>query len=84
MTKYFIPFLILIAVIGCNTPNKTKHTYFGGKIINPKSCYVILSDNKNFRDTIKLSKDNTFMSKYENFQEGLYIFDHGPSINMYI
>ncbi|RBW56394.1 hypothetical protein DS884_13030 [Tenacibaculum sp. E3R01] len=78
MTKYLIPFLLLTTIIGCNTPNKTKYTYFGGKIINPKGCYVILSDHKNFRDTIMLSKDNTFMGKYENFKEGLYIFDHGP------
>ncbi|CAM1365187.1 conserved hypothetical protein [Tenacibaculum sediminilitoris] len=76
MIKYFIP-LILITFVGCLESNKDKPTYFGGKIINPKSNFVILSNNYDFKDTIQLEKDNTFLGKYKNFKEGLYIFYHG-------
>ena len=79
MIKYFIP-LILIVFIGCNESNKNKPTYFGGKIINPKCDFVILSDNYDFNDTIPLSKNNTFLESYENFKEGLYIFHHGNEL----
>lgn len=75
MTKYLAPLLLLI-LIGCKNSDTPKHTYFGGKIINPKSNYVILSDNYSFNDTIKLDKNNAFLTKYNNFKEGLYIFKH--------
>ena len=77
MVKYFIP-LILIVFIGCTKSNTPKSTYFGGKIINPKSNFVILSDNYEFNDTIPLEKNNTFLGKYDDLKEGLYVFEHGP------
>lgn len=77
MTRFLVP-LILIIFIRCNSSDKPKSTYFGGKIINPKCNYVILSDNYNFNDTIYLNKDNTFLGSYKNFKEGLYFFEHGP------
>ena len=61
MIKYLAP-LVLILLIGCNKFELPKKTYFGGKIINPKTGYVILSDNYNFNDTIYLKKDNSFLS----------------------
>lgn len=79
MIKYFIP-LILILFIGCNESNKNKPTYFGGKIINPKCDFVVLSDNYSFNDTIPLSKNNTFLGSYDKFKEGLYIFHHGNEL----
>ncbi|MGG6231152.1 TlpA family protein disulfide reductase [Tenacibaculum sp. SDUM215027] len=79
MIKYFIP-LILIVFIGCNESNKNKPTYFGGKIINPKCDFVILSDNYDFNDTIPLSKNNTFLGSYSKFKEGLYVFHHGNEL----
>ncbi|WP_440121412.1 TlpA family protein disulfide reductase [Tenacibaculum sp. Ill] len=79
MIKYFIP-LILIVFIGCNESNKNKPTYFGGKIINPKCDFVVLSDNYDFNDTIPLSKNNTFLGSYDKFKEGLYIFHHGNEL----
>ena len=77
MIKYLIPF-ILILFIGCNESEIPKNTYFGGKIINPKSSYVTLSDNYGFNDTIYLKKDNSFLGTFKKFKKGLYIFGHGP------
>ena len=77
MVKYFIP-LILFIFIGCKESNTSKSTYFGGKIINPKSNFVVLSDSYDFNDTIPLEKNNTFLGHYDNLKEGLYVFEHGP------
>ncbi|WP_299003041.1 hypothetical protein [uncultured Tenacibaculum sp.] len=76
MIKYLIP-LLLVTLIGCKNSDNQKPTYFGGKIINPKSDFVILSDNYEFKDTIPLNKNNTFLGNYTNIKEGLYIFYHG-------
>ena len=76
MIKYLAP-LVLILLIGCNKFELPKKTYFGGKIINPKTGYVILSNNYNFNDTIYLKKDNSFLSSYKKLKKGLYIFKHG-------
>ena len=80
MIKRIVPLLLLIVVFtSCNNPQKNGYTYFGGKIINPKCNYVVLLDNRGFNDTIYLhSNDNTFLSKYESLEEGLYYFKHGP------
>lgn len=77
MIKYIIP-LILVIFIGCESSDTSKPTYFGGKIINPKSRFVLLTDSYNFKDTIHLERDNTFLGSFDNLKEGLYIFEHGP------
>lgn len=76
MNKYLIPFLFLL-VAGCSSTKKEKYTYFGGKIINPKSKYVILYKNNEVIDSIKINKNNRFISKLKNIKPGLYFFKHG-------
>lgn len=80
--KYIVP-LIIFTFYSCNFITNYKNeekvkTYFGGKIINPKSSHIILSDQFNVIDSIKLNEDNTFSSRLENIKEGLYFFKHGP------
>lgn len=56
-------------------------TYFGGKIINPKSDYVTLFDGKDHVvDTFKLNSNNKFIGKITDAKEGLYYFKHGPEV----
>ncbi|CAL2103274.1 conserved protein of unknown function [Tenacibaculum sp. 190130A14a] len=76
MTRYIIPLLLLV-LIGCNSTKEEKFTSFGGKIINPKSKFVLLTDHDKFTDTIPLRNDNTFNGRYKDFKEGLYYFKHG-------
>ncbi|MDY0781531.1 hypothetical protein [Tenacibaculum sp. IB213877] len=78
MTKYLLLPLLTVFFIGCNTPNKSEFTYFGGKIINPKGEYVVLFDNDKVIDSIKLAPDNTFMGKFKGITPNLYYFKHGP------
>lgn len=76
MTRYILPLLLLI-LVGCNGTKEEKLTSFGGKIINPKSKFVLLTDHDKFTDTIPLKADNTFNGRYKDFKEGLYYFKHG-------
>ncbi|MEE9406596.1 MAG: hypothetical protein V3V28_00840 [Polaribacter sp.] len=75
-------FLTLTLFVGC-TSNEENSTYFGGKIINPKSNFVTLHSMEKIVDTLFLDKNNKFIGKLENFNEGLYYFIHGNE-NQYI
>lgn len=75
--RYLVPFILLITVFGCKT-KENKATYFGGKILHPKSNNVILFDFEKAIDTIYLKDDNTFLGKIDSLKEGLFYFKHGP------
>ncbi len=73
----FLFLTISIILANCNSKKEDALTYFGGKIINPKSDFVILYKEHKVIDTIKLTQQNTFMSKLKNISSGLYFFKHG-------
>ena len=86
MFKYLFQLTLALSVssfVGCSSNSKHTETYFGGKIINPKSNHVVLYSMDKVIDTMYLAKDNTFLGKLENANEGLYSFMHG-SENQYI
>jgi len=76
--NYFFTFSAIILLTSCETGDKKTTTYFGGKIINPKTNFVVLHNQDKVIDSLFLDDDNRFMGKYENFKEGLYHFKHGP------
>lgn len=61
----------------CTSELKNSATYFGGKIINPKSKFVVLYSMDKPLDTIFLDKQNKFLAKIDDAKEGLYYFVHG-------
>ncbi|QTD37392.1 hypothetical protein JL193_15060 [Polaribacter batillariae] len=75
--------LIFVTFIGCTDNNKNAKTFFGGKIINPKSRYVVLYALDKVIDTLYLDSRNKFIKDYKNLNEGLYYFIHGIE-NQYI
>ncbi|MCG1036948.1 hypothetical protein [Polaribacter sargassicola] len=86
MIKYLFRFLFLIIIaifFSCNYNSKNSATYFGGKIINPKSNYVVLYSLEEVIDTFFLNKKNKFIGEIKNPKEGLYYFKHGIE-NQYI
>lgn len=86
MPKYLLHLILLFALtafVSCNTTSKSTTTYFGGKIINPKTNFVVLFSMDKTIDTMYLGKDNKFLGKLENASEGLYYFKHGGE-NQYI
>jgi len=76
MNKYLI-IILSIVLTNCSTKKENSYTYFGGKIINPKSDYLLLYKTHKVIDTLKLTNKNTFMSKLKNITPGLYFFKHG-------
>jgi len=82
-----LPYLILVFIasifVGCSFQSAQTDTYFGGKILNPKSKYVVLYSMEKVIDTLFLEKDNTFLGNLQIANEGLYYFTHGNE-NQYI
>lgn len=80
MIKKITPLLKILflgIIISCNSVDKIPETYFGGKIINPKSNYVVLYSMEKVIDTFLLNANNKFLGKIKNANEGLYYFIHG-------
>ena len=80
---HLILLFAVTAFISCDSKSKSTATYFGGKIINPKSNFVILYSMEKVIDTLFLGKNNKFLGKLKNANEGLYYFVHGNE-NQYI
>jgi hypothetical protein len=80
--KYFF-ILILVVFTNCKTATEDSSTYFGGKIINPTSKYVVLFSMEKVIDTLFLDTDSKFFGKIDAVNEGMYYFKHGPE-NQYI
>ena len=80
---YFIFFCSIVLFIRCESSKKTSVTYFGGKIINPKSNFVVLYKSAKVIDTISLDNKHRFIKKFKNFEEGFYYFSHGGE-NQYV
>ena len=74
---------LLLAITGCNTSKENPNTFFGGKIINPKTKYLVLYAKDKVIDTLLLNDRNNFLGTYDNLEEGMYYFKHGNE-NQYI
>lgn len=51
--------------------------FFGGKIINPSSKYIVLYKSSTIIDTVYLDKRNRFKYNFNNFEPGLFSFYDG-------
>ena len=79
--KYLLSALSLVFIVSCHTvEHKNTATYFGGLILNPKSDFVVFLKDDKVINTIPLDKNNSFLEKYDSFEEGLYTFRHGTEI----
>ena len=74
---HIILLVVLITFTRCNSDSKNTETYFGGKIINPKSKYIVLYSMDKVIDTFYLNANDKFIGKIHNAKEGLYYFKHG-------
>jgi len=75
--KYFSILSLAILLGSCDGAEENTTTYFGGKIINPKSDFVLLFHQEKLIDSLILDKDDKFIGKYKDFKEGFYHFKHG-------
>jgi len=87
MTKKIYNYIALLCIcvilVNCNSNKESLNTFFGGKIINPKTKFVVLYSNDKVIDTLFLNDRNKFLGTYDNLNEGLYYFQHGNE-NQYI
>lgn len=74
----FVAFLMVFIITSCDDDKKENAIYFGGKIINPKSEFVLLHNQDKVIDSLFLDEDDTFLGRYTDLKEGLYYFEHGP------
>ena len=81
--KYCFLILSIAAIGSCTTSKKEHRTYFGGKIIHPKTDFVLLYKNDQLIDSLFLDKEDKFLGSFKNFEEGFYYFLHGNE-NQYI
>lgn len=72
-----IALFTITAFIGCDSTTENNSTYFGGKIINPKSNHLVLFQNETALDTFYLDQNDTFLGEIPSLKEGLYYFRHG-------
>ena len=77
LTTLFSICFLLTVFVSCNKTVKNSSTYFGGKIINPKSSHVILYSMDKVIDTFLINSENKFGDTLDSIQEGLYYFVHG-------
>ncbi|MFY0631148.1 MAG: hypothetical protein JXR05_12260 [Flavobacteriaceae bacterium] len=81
MTKQLRKLLFILGVItvfySCETTPGNNNTYFGGKIINPKTDHVILFDDETVIDTFYLDQNDKFIGEIPELKESLYYFRHG-------
>ncbi len=75
--RNLIALFTFVVLVGCAGNPEKDITYFGGKIINPKTNYVVLFDNEVVLDTFYLNKSNSFLGEINSMDEGLYYFKHG-------
>lgn len=75
LTTFLLGILVLLS--SCNSSEKEMHTYFGGKIKNPKDNYVYFSQGKKKIDSAKLDSNNKFSFQLDSIKQGLYTFNHG-------
>ena len=80
---FLLQICMISIFISCETTDKERATYFGGKIVNPKSNNVVLYSMEKVIDTFLLDEDHKFIGKIRNAKEGLYYFVHGNE-NQYI
>ncbi len=81
LLKYKLLLIGLLIITGCASDKKiTDTTYFGGKIINPKSKHVYFLKNDKLLDSAEINRKNKFLFKFDSLNVGLYTFKHGVEI----
>ena len=81
LLKYKLLLISFCILSGCVSDKKvTETTYFGGKIINPKSKHIYFFKNDKLLDSTEIDRKNKFLFKFDSLQVGLYTFKHGTEI----
>ena len=81
LLKYKLLLISLLIISSCaSDKNLTDFTYFGGKIINPKSNQVFFYKGEDLLDSTELNQKNKFLFKFDSIDVGLYRFRHDREV----
>jgi hypothetical protein len=75
-TIYTMACLLLLSSCKNEQQGDTTSIVLTGKIINPRTNYVILRNYSGIQDTLKLNAKGVFIKKYKNITPGLFTFVH--------
>jgi len=78
--KYLYLLFSIAMLLSCKGKEENATTYFGGRIINPKSDQVFLYKGEQLLDSAKLTSNHRFLIKIDSLALGLYIFKHYDEI----
>jgi len=82
-TKDLFSILTLAGLVTlCSCKNKDSDptdmsAYFGGKIIQPRSNYVLFCKDNHVLDTLYINENNEFGKKFDLLNPGMYIIKYG-------
>ena len=79
--KYYKIIALCISIfcfLSCGNNKIENSIFFGGKIINPSSNYLILHKNNSTVDCLLLDSNNSFQRSFENLNSGIYKLEHIP------
>jgi hypothetical protein len=79
--------LLSLIVVSCQSKSRQEpcgSAWIGGKIVNPKTDFVLISHNRNTSDTVYLNDDNFFKYHIKAADPGLYYFQHFEFQAMFI
>ena len=88
-SKNIFSLVSILSVLGlCSCESKKndptdQSAYFGGKINQPKSNYVLFCKDNTVMDTLYLNDDNEFGKKFDFLNPGMYIIKYGNN-NKYV
>lgn len=77
--NFIAPLIVCTALLltGCKSDVALTDVYVKGKVVNPKSKFVVLTDYEHVNDTLILNDKNEFELKLTNAITGLYTLLHG-------
>ena len=78
--------LVSLLLLSCDSDSKNNipTSYIGGKIVNPKVDFVVLSKGNCVLDTVPLDAQNFFMYDSSTLEAGLYFFQHYEYQSFYL
>ncbi|MEZ4859559.1 MAG: hypothetical protein R2781_12225 [Flavobacteriaceae bacterium] len=77
--KILFLFSTITLLLSCSNASKKTEcagAWIGGKIVNPKLDYVVISHNRDLIDTVALDANDSFLLKVDNVDPGVYFFSH--------
>ena len=75
ITLLLTSFILIPILYSCEDEVQSM-TYVNGKIVNPKSDYIVITDYADVRDTLLLDEKGNFKMSYDQIKSGLFTISY--------